>query len=69
MTRLHSQAILRQDPDLDLDLLVGLLSDIDAAEIATIEDDLDFFQFTHMMSDRLKALVTVASARPQAAAA
>ena len=45
----------------DMDIMVALLSDLDDAALAAIEDDLDFFHFSGIASDRLKGLLEIAT--------
>ena len=52
----------------DMDIMVALLSDLDDAAIAAIEDDLDFFHFSGIASDRLKGLLDIATIPPALAA-
>lgn len=49
-------------PMFSMEDMVMALRNLDAAELARVEDDLDFYQFTGCLSERLKSLL--AAARP-----
>ena len=49
---------------MDMDALMAALRPLDPAELARIEDDLDFYHFTGLPSARLKSLIAAAT-RPR----
>lgn len=51
----------------DMKAMVARLRDLDDAELALIEDDLDFYHFSGFVSDRLKALFEDTAALKSAA--
>ena len=54
-------------PAIDMAVMVEKLSTLDAAELARVEDDLDFWHFTGCVSPRLRELLTGTEALSQAA--
>ena len=53
-----------QASPMDMDALMAALRPLDPAELARIEDDLDFYHFTGLPSARLKSLIAAAT-RPR----
>ncbi|MXQ07962.1 hypothetical protein GQ651_08900 [Alphaproteobacteria bacterium GH1-50] len=67
---MFDQALPPKDSGLsfDMDIMLALLSDLDDAALSAIEDDLDFYHFSGVASDRLKGLLDIAAMPPAIAA-